>query len=119
MNEHTEWLRQLDPELDGELNLVERAALARHLASCPHCAGARASHLELRVAMAHSAGAPQALSVPRPVIRGRTVMLWTIAALVAGLGVGWTLHARWGIPGGFAAGEVVGLEATRARIVVR
>src|SRR2546428_10111557 len=37
-------------------SLPERAALARHLAGCRHCAEARVSHLELRVAFARSAG---------------------------------------------------------------
>ena len=118
MDEHTEWMRQLDPEIDGELTLTERAALARHLASCPHCAGARASHLELRVAMAQAAGDPQARNVPRPAIRSRTVMLWALAGLIAGAATGWVLHARWGIPGAIGA-EPATLEQARATILVR
>ena len=47
---HELWLRQIDAELDGELSLIERSALAKHLASCSHCSGARASQLEVRVA---------------------------------------------------------------------
>ncbi|TLY51698.1 MAG: zf-HC2 domain-containing protein [Gemmatimonadetes bacterium] len=31
---HDDWVRQIDLELDGELSLTERAALARHLATC-------------------------------------------------------------------------------------
>ncbi|HXF94614.1 MAG TPA: zf-HC2 domain-containing protein, partial [Gemmatimonadales bacterium] len=76
MEAHTDWLRQIDAELEGELTLVEQAALARHLVSCSHCAGARASHLELRVAMARAAGEPHARRVPRPSIRGRAVVVW-------------------------------------------
>jgi anti-sigma factor RsiW len=113
MDEHTEWLRQIDAESDGELTLVEQAALARHLAGCTHCSGARASHLELRVALAQSAGAPQARLAPRPVIRARTVARWAVFALLAGVVAGWGLHAGWGGPGGGA------LEDVRAVIVVR
>jgi anti-sigma factor RsiW len=47
MSEHTDWLRQIDAELDGALTLSEQAALGRHLAACPHCAGARAVAREL------------------------------------------------------------------------
>lgn len=111
MEQHTEWLRQLDAELEGELTLVERAALARHLASCTHCAGARASHLELRVAMARAAGEPQAIAVPRTGIRGRTIFVLTVAALLGGAVLGWQLHMRWG-PGSGS------LEDVRAAIVV-
>jgi anti-sigma factor RsiW len=118
MNEHTEWTRQLDPEIDGELTLVERAALARHLASCPHCAGARASHLELRVAMAQAAGDPLARVVPRPAIRGRTVIRWAVTGLLIGAATGWWLHSRWGIPGGVGP-ETGALEQARATIVIR
>src|SRR2546428_4950606 len=84
MSTNRDWVRQIDAELDGELTLVERAALARHLAGCAACAGARASHLELRVALARSAGEPQARTVPRPRIRGRSVALWVIVSLLAG-----------------------------------
>jgi anti-sigma factor RsiW len=113
MEEHAEWLQQIDAELDGELTLVERAALARHLATCAHCAGSRASHLEMRVALARSAGEPQARAVPRPAIRGRAVVLWAVLALLAGTGFGWQLHSRWGGPGGGSLDDV------RAAIVVR
>jgi anti-sigma factor RsiW len=109
---HDAWLRQIDAELDGELSLVERAALAKHLATCSHCAGARASQLEVRVALAQSAGDPHARVVPRPAIRGRILAVWMAVALAAGLGAGWLAHERWGGPGG-------SLEDVRAAIVVR
>jgi putative zinc finger protein len=86
---HEQWLVQIDAELDGELSLVERAALAKHLATCTHCAGARASHLEVRVALARSAGNPHAFAVPRPVIRPGTLGLWVAIALGLGLLAGW------------------------------
>jgi anti-sigma factor RsiW len=105
---HDEWVQQIDFELDGELSLPERAALARHLAACRHCAEARVSHLEMRVAFARSAGDPHARNVPRPRISGRTLALWMSASLVAGAAAGWLAHTRWGAPG---AGS---LEATRA-----
>src|SRR5207249_8974850 len=56
-----------------------RASLARHLAGCRHCAEARVSHLELRVAFARSAGEPHARTVPHPRIRGRTLAFWMTA----------------------------------------
>src|SRR5256885_6077472 len=84
MSLHEDWVRQIDAELDGELTLAERAALARHLAACGACAGARASHLEMRVALARSAGGPQARTGPRPRIRGRRVALWGAPSLLAG-----------------------------------
>ncbi|MGH7567895.1 MAG: zf-HC2 domain-containing protein [Gemmatimonadales bacterium] len=111
--EHEHWVRQIDAELDGELSLLQRVALARHLATCTHCAGARASHLELRAAIASAAGDPHARTVPRPVIRGRTLALAVIGALIAGAALGWALHARWGGPGGGR------LEESRATIVAR
>ncbi|HEX9611179.1 MAG TPA: zf-HC2 domain-containing protein [Gemmatimonadales bacterium] len=113
MQDHAEWLRQVEAEVEGELTLAERATLARHLASCTHCAGARASHLELRVAMARAAGEPQARAVPRPAIRVRTVMLWALATLFGGAAVGWQFHSRWGAPGGGS------LEDARAAVVVQ
>jgi len=112
MSSHEEWVRQIDAELDGELTLAERAALARHLAGCGACAGARASHLEMRVALARSAGEPQARTVPRPRIRGRSVALWVALSLLAGAAGGWLAHARWGGPGPGS------LEASRAAFVV-
>jgi len=108
---HETWLKQIDAELDGELSLVERAALAKHLASCSHCAGARASQLEVRVALARSAGDPHARIVPRPTIRGRALVLWAAMALALGIAAGWLAHGRWGGPGG-------PLEDSRAAIVV-
>jgi anti-sigma factor RsiW len=112
MSTHPDWVRQIDAELDGELTLVERAALARHLAGCAACAGARASHLELRVALARSAGEPQARTVPRPRIRGRSVAVWVMLSLLAGAAGGWLAQARWGGPGPGS------LEASRAAFVV-
>ena len=110
---HDEWVQQIDHELDGELSLPERAALARHLAGCRHCAEARVSHLELRVAFARSAGEPHARTVPRPRIRGRTLALWMTASLVAGAAAGWLGHTRWGGPGSDS------VEATRAAFLAR
>lgn len=108
---HEEWLRGIDAELDGELSLVERAALAKHLAACSHCTGARASQLELRVALARAAGDPHARTVPRPSLRGRVLAYWVIVALAAGVAAGWLAHGRWGGPGG-------ALEDSRATLVV-
>lgn len=108
---HEEWVRQIDQELDGELSLPERAALARHLASCRHCVEARISHLEMRVAFARSAGEPHARTVPRPRLRGRTLAAWMAISLVAGAAAGWVAHWRWGAPGPGS------LEATRASFV--
>src|SRR5438045_8668656 len=85
---HEQWLVQIDAELDGELSLVERAALAKHLATCGHCAGARASQLQVRVALARAAGNPHAFVVPRPAIRAGTLFLWMVIALGAGLPAG-------------------------------
>lgn len=111
---HEHWLVQIDAELDGELSLVERAALAKHLATCAHCAGARASQLEVRVALARSAGNPHAFVVPRPSIRAGTLTLWVAIAIAIGLLGGWVAHRRWGGPGAGAP-----LEDTRAGIVVQ
>lgn len=110
---HDEWLRQIDQELEGELSLPERAALARHLAGCRHCAEARVSHLEMRVAFARSAGQPHARTVPRPAIRGRTLALCMAVSLAAGAAAGWIAHLRWGGPG------TGSLEATRAVLVAQ
>ena len=111
---HEQWLLQIDAELDGELSLVERAALAKHLTTCAHCAGARASQLEVRVALARSAGNPHAFVVPRPSIRAGTLALWVILALATGLVGGWIASHRWGGPGGGGS-----LEETRGTIVVQ
>jgi hypothetical protein len=111
---HEQWLEQIDAELDGELPLTERAALAKHLATCSHCAGARASQLEVRVALARSAGNPHAFVMPRPSIRAGTLALWVAAALAGGLAGGWFASQRWGGPGSGAA-----LEETRGTIVVQ
>jgi len=113
MTDHADWLRQIDAELDGELTLSEQAALARHLAGCAHCGGARASNLEMRAQLALSAGEPQARAVPRPIIRGRIVARWVAIALVGGGVAGWVLYSQFGGPGG---GTV---EGVRAAIMVR
>ncbi|HLZ44171.1 MAG TPA: zf-HC2 domain-containing protein [Gemmatimonadales bacterium] len=110
---HEQWLLQIDAELDGELSLVERAALAKHLATCAHCAGARASQLEVRVALARSAGNPHAFVVPRPTIRAGTLALWVMIALGIGGIAGWAAHQHWGGPGGGST-----LEESRGTIVV-
>jgi anti-sigma factor RsiW len=110
---HDDWVRQIDLELDGELSLAERAALARHLAGCRHCAEARVSHLEMRVAFARSAGEPHARIVPRPRIRGRSLALWMTLSLIVGGAAGWLGHERWGGPGGAS------LEATRATFLAQ
>jgi len=109
--DHAEWVRQIEAELEGELSLSERATLAGHLAGCPRCAGARASHLELRAAMAAAAGDPHARAVPRSVIRPRTVIIVVLLGLVVGAAAGWLAHRRWGAPGQGS------LEAGRATIV--
>ena len=111
---HDTWLKQIDAELDGELSLVERAALAKHLATCARCAGARASQLEVRVALARSAGNPHAFVVPRPSIRAGTLTLWVVIALAIGLVAGWAANQRWGGPGSGRS-----LEETRGTIVVQ
>ena len=111
---HEQWQAQINAELDGELSLMERAALAKHLATCSHCAGARASQLEVRVALARSAGNPHAFVVPRPSIRAGALTLWVIIALATGVLGGWLANPRWGAPGGGAA-----LEETRGTIVVQ
>ena len=110
---HEQWLAQIDAELDAELSLVERAALAKHLATCGRCAGARASQLEVRVALARSAGNPHAFVVPRPSIRAGTLTLWVVIALGAGVVGGWVAHRQWGGPG-----SGVTLEESRGTIVV-
>lgn len=111
---HEQWLVQIDAELDGELSLMERAALAKHLATCAHCSGARASQLEVRVALARSAGNPHAFVVPRPSIRAGTLTLWVMVAFAVGLLGGWLASRRWGGPGSGAP-----LEDTRGTIVVQ
>ncbi len=108
MSAHEEWVKQIAAELDGELTLPERATLAHHLAGCTACAGARASHLELRVALARSAGQLDAPAGPRPQIRGGRVVLWVAVTLFVGIMAGWLAHVRWGGPGPGS------LEASRA-----
>ena len=110
---HEDWVRQIDLELDGELSLPERAALARHVAGCRHCAEARVSHLEMRVAFARSAGEPHARTVPRPRIRGRALAFWMATSLLVGAAAGWLEHGRWGGPGPDS------IEATRAIFVAQ
>jgi anti-sigma factor RsiW len=113
MSSHETWVRQIAAELDGELSLAESAALARHLATCSMCAGARISQLELRVALARSAGAPEARAVPRSPLRARAVTAWLGASLLVGAVTGWVAHARWGGPGHGS------LEASRAAFAVQ
>jgi anti-sigma factor RsiW len=113
MEEHGNWVRQIEAELEGELSLTERAALARHLTACPHCAGTRASHLELRAAAASAAGDPHARALVRPKpLSGRKLAGVVGAILLVGSVLGWAAHARWGGPGG--GGD---LEESRAAIV--
>jgi anti-sigma factor RsiW len=111
MDEHADWVRRIEAEADGELSLAERAALARHLVGCPHCAGRRASHLELRAALAAGAGDPHARALPRPGLRARTVVWLVLLGLTLGAAAGWLARGRWGGPGQGA------LEAGRAIIV--
>jgi hypothetical protein len=111
MDEHAEWVRQIEAEVEGELSLAQRAALARHLTGCPHCAGTRASHLEMRAAMAAAAGDPQARALSRSAIWSRTVVLIVLLGLVVGAAAGWLAHRRFGAPGQGS------LEAGRATIV--
>ena len=110
---HEEWVKQIDLELDGELSLSERAALARHLAGCRHCSEARVNHLEMRVAFARSAGEPHARTVPRPRISAGTLTLWMVLSLLAGVAAGWLGHIRWGGPGPDS------LESTRATFLAQ
>ena len=110
---HDDWVRQIDLELDDELSLTERAALARHLVGCRHCAEARVNHLEMRVAFARSAGEPHARTVPRHPMRGRTLALWMAISLVVGSAAGWLGHRRWAGP------SPEPLEATRASFVAQ
>jgi anti-sigma factor RsiW len=110
MDAHVEWMRQVEAEVEGELSLAERAALARHLMSCPHCAGARASHFELRAALASSAGEPHARAVPTG-SRGRRSLVAFMLVLIIGLAAGWFGHHYWSSPG------PASLEASRATIV--
>lgn len=110
-DEHAHWVRRIEAEVEGELSLAERAALARHLVSCPHCAGARASHLELRAALAVGSGDPQARALPRPGLRARTVVWLAVLGLLAGAAAGWLARGVWGGPGQGT------LEAGRATIV--
>ena len=109
--DHSEWVRQIEAEVEGELSLVERAALARHLISCQRCAGARASHLELRAAMAAATGEAHVLSLGRAPRRTRTSVLIVLIIALAAAAVGWLAHWRFGAPGRGT------LEAGRATIV--
>src|SRR5260221_1661438 len=99
MTDHERWARDIEAELDGELTLAEQAALARHLAVCPTCAGTRASHLELRASLARASGHPRAKVMPRQVLRGRTLALLALLAALAGPGGGWLAAPRCGRPG--------------------
>ena len=110
---HEEWLRQIEAEVAGTLPLAQRAALARHVATCPRCASARVSRLELEASFARAHGEPHALVVRRAVLRGHTVVLWASLALGIGLLGGWLAHTRWGGPGRGT------LESSRATILVR
>jgi hypothetical protein len=110
-NDHAEWMHRIEAEVEGELSLAERAALARHLMSCQHCAGTRASHLELRAAMAASAGDPHARSLARPPMRTRSLVLLVLVVALASIAVGWLAHTRFGAPGQGS------LEGGRATIV--
>ena len=112
LGEHGEWVRRIEAEVEGELSLAERAALARHLVGCPRCAGARASHLEMRAAMVAAAGDPHARAISKPVIRPRKVFLLVLLGLLVGAAAGWLVHLTWGAPGQGA------LEGSRATIVV-
>ena len=109
---HEEWLRQIDAEIAGTLPLAQRATLARHVAACPRCAGARVSRFELEASYARAHGEPHALAVRRSVLRGRTLVRWAAMALLVGLLAGWLAHARWGGPGPGT------LESSRATILV-
>jgi len=113
MSDHERWAREIEVELDGDLTLAEQAALARHVAVCPTCAGTRASLFELRASLARASGHPRAKIIPRQMLRGRTLALLALLAALAGAGGGWLAHARWGGPGSG------GLEASRATIDIR
>lgn len=113
MSDHERWAREIEVELDGDLTLAEQAALARHVAVCPTCAGTRASLLELRASLARASGHPRAKIIPRQMLRGRTLALLALLTALAGAGGGWLAHARWGGPGSG------GLEASRATIDIR
>src|SRR5439155_21181251 len=80
---------------------------------CRHCAEARVSHLELRVAFARSAGEPHARTVPRPQLSGSTLAFWMVLSLLAGAAAGWLGHIRWGGPGPDS------LESTRATFLAQ
>jgi hypothetical protein len=109
MDGHEEWVRQIEAEIEGELSLAERAALARHLAACPRCAGARASHLELRAALAAATGDPHARALPVSKVSGRSLVFAVVLALIVGLAAGWFVESRILTPG---PGSLEGSRAT-------
>jgi anti-sigma factor RsiW len=111
LGDHSEWVRQIEAEVEGELSLAERAALARHLTNCPRCAGARASHLELRAAMAAAAGDPHAASIARAPLSKRSRFVLVLLIVLAAAAGGWFAHEKFGAPGRGS------LEAGRATIV--
>src|SRR5438093_1595124 len=105
------WKRLQSRIANGVRNRLNRETIRD--TGCRHCAEARVSHLEMRVAFARSAGQPHAHTVPRPAIRARTLALWMLISLVAGLSAGWFGHLRWGGPGPAT------IEATRALFVAQ
>lgn len=113
MHQHDEWVQQIEAEIEGELTLAQRAALARHLVSCQHCAGARASHLELRAALAAAAGDAQARAMPSSAITRRALLVAIVLAVAAGAALGWLGQERLNGPGARAGT----LEESRATIV--
>lgn len=112
MDEHAEWRARIGAAADGELSLPEQAALARHLAGCAACAGAWASALEVRAAMARSAGAPGARTVPRRRLGRSARRIVVVLLIVGGVIAGWLARDWWGV-----AADVP-VEDGRAAIVV-
>jgi hypothetical protein len=113
MHAHDEWVQQIEAEIEGELTLAQRAALARHLVACQHCAGARASHLELRASLAAAAGDTHARALPPNAITRRALVAAIALALAAGAALGWLGQERLNGPGARAGT----LEESRATIV--